>query len=347
MRALGVRARPRVGHFVNDLTELRVPLPEPAPDEVRVRVHASAINVDDVHIVEGTFAGGAPLGPKPTPDAPAVPGSDFAGTVDAVGSEVHGLAVGQRVYGMSDTFAGRGPWAEFVVTAASRVHPIPEDVDFEEAAALPVAGTTALCAIEAAGEVRGLRCLVVGASGGVGSLAVQALCGLGAEVWAVCSGRNAELVRSLGAAEVLDYTARGIGDQLEARGVPIDRAFDFVGGRDVERQCYRVLRPGGAFVTVVGPVRYVGDHRLGWSGLARMFGYIGWRMAWTRLPGQARYHFAAISEPRFEQLDALLLRRGKRAPVDQVVPLTLQGVREATAHVLSHRARGKVIIRVA
>ncbi len=343
MKALAFRSRPGVGRFCAELRAMELPRPQPGPREVRVRVCATSINIDDVHLLERTFAGGAPVGPSPRPDRPAIPGSDVAGVVEALGTDVPGLRIGQRVYGMCNALRGRGPWAEACVVAAARLSAIPAGLSFEHAAALPVAGSTAIDAI-ARIQARGRHCLVVGASGGVGGLCVQALRSAGATVWGVCSTANVQRVRALGAQRVFDYTQAPFDEQIREHDLELDAVFDFVGGRDIERRALSVLRPRGDFVTPVGPVQYVGETRLRPLALIATYAYIGWRSVVSRFVGRARYHFVAIEKPRFEALRRLIVDAGHTPAIDRVVPMDLEAVRGAVAHVLTHRARGKVII---
>ncbi len=346
MRALVLKTRPGVGDFVRELAQAQVPRPIPTPGTIRVRVHSTSINIDDIHILEGTFAGGVPVGPRPSALEPAIPGSDFAGVVDAVGPGVTRFAVGQRVYGMCNAKRGSGPWAEYCVVRVSNVFPLTDALSFHDAATLPVAGSTALESVRKVDDVRAKLCLVVGASGGIGSLCVQALRTLGAEVWGVCSAPNAELVRSVGASRVFDYALAPFGEQIEARRRRVDCVFDFVGGKAIEAQALKILAEDGHFVTPVGPVQYVGETKLGITALLRQFAYIGWRTISSRLLPGPRYHFVAIRGPRFTELQDTIIERGRPPVIDRVVPLELESVRRAAAHVLSHRARGKVVIEV-
>src|SRR6478609_7487430 len=177
-------------------------LPEVGADDVLVRVHAAELNPADCHILRGD-----PLVPRHmavglTKPKARVAGIDAAGVVEAVGANVRGLRNGEEVLGFC-----RGAFAEYACAAADMVVPKPAGLTFEQAAAVPVAATTALRGIRDVGQVTaGQRVLVNGAGGGVGSYAVQIAAALGAEVTGVCSTRNAELVRSIGAAHVIDYT---------------------------------------------------------------------------------------------------------------------------------------------
>ena len=179
-------------------------LPEVGADDVLVRVHAAALNPADWHILRGDPLVARLMGVGLTRPKARVAGIDAAGVVEAAGANVRGLRNGDEVLGFC-----RGAFAEYACAAADLVVPKPAGLTLEQAAAVPIAATTALRGIRDVGEVRaGQRVLVNGAGGGVGTYAVQIAAALGAEVTGVCSTRNVELVRSIGAAHVIDYTRR-------------------------------------------------------------------------------------------------------------------------------------------
>ncbi len=179
-------------------------LPEVGAGDVLVRVHAAALNPADWHILRGDPLVARLMGVGLTRPRARVAGIDAAGVVEAAGANVRGLRNGEEVVGFC-----RGAFAEFACAAADMVVPKPAGLTFAQAAAVPVAATTALRGIRDVGEVRaGQRVLVNGAGGGVGTYAVQIAAALGAEVTGVCSTRNAELVRSIGAAHAVDYTTQ-------------------------------------------------------------------------------------------------------------------------------------------
>ncbi len=216
--------------------------PQPAEDEILVRVRASSVNAADWYGFTGRpYAGRVMMGllrPKTS-----AAGSDFAGVVEEAGSGVERFAPGDEVFG----WAG-GSYAEFVA-AGEAVARKPANVSFEEAAAIPIAGLTALQGLRDHGKVqRGQRVLVNGASGGVGTFAVQIAKALGAEVHAVCSTRNVEQARSLGADRVFDYTR----EDFTRSGERYDVLFDNAGNRSWRAMC-RVLTPDGTVVLVGGP----------------------------------------------------------------------------------------------
>jgi NADPH:quinone reductase-like Zn-dependent oxidoreductase len=185
-------------------------MPEVGAGDVLVRVHAAALNPADWHILRGDPLIARLMGVGLTRPKARVAGIDAAGVVEAVGTNVRQLRSGDEVLGFC-----RGAFAEYACAAADLVVPKPAGLSFEQAAAVPIAATTALRGIRDVGEVKaGQRVLVNGAGGGVGTYAVQIAAALGAEVTGVCSTRNVELVHSIGAARVIDYTRE-----------------DFVGGR--------------------------------------------------------------------------------------------------------------------
>jgi NADPH:quinone reductase-like Zn-dependent oxidoreductase len=227
-----------------DLAETDVP--RPADDEVLVRVRATSVNPYDWHymrgepsivrLLPGTFGLRAP---KFT-----ILGCDMAGQVEAVGTSVSGFRPGDEVFGLLKS----GAFAEYVSVGAGELVRKPANLSYEEAAAVPMAAVTALFALRDAGCVKpGQQVLVNGASGGVGTFAVQVARALGASVAGVCSARHVDLVRSLGAAEVIDY---GVTD-FTRRGQRYDVVLDIAGSRSASA-CRRVLTRQGTLVLVGG-----------------------------------------------------------------------------------------------
>lgn len=217
--------------------------PSIAADEVLVRVEASSANPWDWHFVRGEpyFMRLVEAGLR-RPSYP-IPGGDVAGTVEAVGTKVTGFTLGDEVYGF-----GHGAFAEYIAIPQGRLAFKPRNLTFEEAAAVPLAAITALQGLRDVGGVRaGDNVLVIGASGGVGTFAVQIARALGARVTGVCGTRNVELVRSLGAERVIDYTATDFTRDEER----FDVAFQ-LGGTDSGRSIRRVLAPNGTLVLSAG-----------------------------------------------------------------------------------------------
>ncbi len=216
------------------------PVPSPGKGQVVVRVHAAAIDRGTWHLMTGE-----PLLMRPAFGFRGlrnpVPGRDVAATITAVGAGVEGFAVGDEVAGTA-----WGSLAEYALADADRLARRPADVAPEVAAALPVSGQTALAAVVDAGRVRaGQRVLVIGASGGVGSYAVQLAAAAGAEVTGVCSAAKADLVRGLGAARVLDRAAAW----RDSPGGPYDLVVDIAGDTPL-RELRRMLSRTGTLVIV-------------------------------------------------------------------------------------------------
>lgn len=221
------------------LEEAQLPVPEPGPGQVRIRVAAAAVNPADWRLRSGQFRWVLRL------RLPFVPGSDLAGVVDAVGPDVgRQLSTGDPVFGMQEMKLGGG-YAEYAVVPATQVTRAPAGVTLGEAASVPMSGLTALQVLRRA-EVRpGHRLLVYGASGGVGTFAVQIARALGARVTAVTSARNTGLVADLGADEVLDRA----GADLTAYAGRFDVVLDAVNALPFRRS-RALLRPGGTAATV-------------------------------------------------------------------------------------------------
>ncbi len=218
--------------------------PVPADDEVLVKVHAASVNPLDWHYVRGKpyiMRLDAGIG------APKIPrlGVDFAGTVEAVGKSVTRFKPGDEVFG-----GKTGAFAEYVTVRESRALALkPPDVTFEQAGGVAVAGITALQALRDKGRVQaGQKVLINGASGGVGTFAVQIAKSFGAEVTGVCSTRNVEMVRSIGADHVIDYTQ----EDFTKGAQRYDLILDNVGNHPF-LEYRRVLEPDGALVIVGGP----------------------------------------------------------------------------------------------
>jgi len=342
MRALAIDSRPGVGQLADRLRMMDLPVPEPGRGQVRVRIEATAINVDDQHLAEGTMFGGFPVSPTPTPERPWVPGTDLVGTVDAVGPGVRGVEPGQRVYGMRPPKLA-GPWAEQGITKASFVAPVPSGWSPAETASLCLGGMVVCSIVRALGAPQGKHCVVVGASGSIGTLLVPVLQRAGARVWGVCSSRNQELVASLGAERVIDYGQGPFGEQIATLGIEVDAVIDLLGGLTTERQGMAVTRRAGAFITIVGPHQHVGERKLGVGGLVAMLGHIGWAWARSRVSGP-RYDLVGPLSPDFAAIDRWIVSQGIRPIVDHEVPFEEAPVREAIRYVASHRARGKVVI---
>ncbi|XHM64616.1 NAD(P)-dependent alcohol dehydrogenase [Streptomyces nigra] len=303
--------------------------PVPGAGEVLVRVRAASVNALDWHFMRGDPLIGRGMMGWRRPRT-RIRGRDLAGVVETVGTGVTGLQPGDEVYGEAD-----GTFAEFVCARADEIGPKPAGLTFEQAAAIPLAGNTALMALRDVAHVqKGQSVLVNGASGGVGTFAVQLAKAYGAEVTGVCSARNADLVRSLGADDVVDRAQ----EDFTRRSRRWDVVLDLVGNRSLG-DLRRALAPTGTLVlsgggvyeggSVVGPMAlflkrrvvapFAGGHRL--------------REVSAR---QSRANLAALRE---------LAESGRIAPVVERT-YELGEAAEAIRYVEVEHARAKVVITV-
>lgn len=245
----------RYGPPAQVLALREVDVPTVGPGDVLVQVGAAGVNPADAFLTAGRPAV-LRLAMGPRRPKPATRGQDVAGTVVAVGADVTTLRVGDAVFGQGAFSQTTGSYAQYVRLPHTVLAPKPARLSFEQAAAIPMAGLTAQQALRVGGLRAGQRLLVVGASGGVGHAAVQLAVALGAEVTGVCSTRNVELVRSLGAAHVVDYTREDVRERTERFDVILDNVADVP-----LRHLRRLLTPRGTLLTnsghggrVLGPV---------------------------------------------------------------------------------------------
>jgi NADPH:quinone reductase-like Zn-dependent oxidoreductase len=310
---------------VVELRELERPVP--ADDEVLVRIHASSINISDWYGVLGRpYIGRVATGLRGPKELRL--GTDYAGQVEAVGKDVTQFRPGDEVFG-----ARTGAWAEYVAAKADRgIVPKPANVSFEEAAAVPVAALTALQAIRDKGQLPpGQKVLINGASGGVGTFAISIAKALGGEVTAVCSPRNVEIARSLGADHVVDYTQ----EDFARRGERYDVLVDVAGGRSWS-DCKRVLDPQGTLVIVGGPRK----NRL----LGPLGGVIRLRLGGMLARRKVVFFLAQVNKEDMEVLRELL-EAGKLAPIVDA-RFALSEIVEALRYFGEAHPRGKVVITV-
>ncbi len=300
--------------------------PVPKDDEVLLRVRSASVNPYDWHFMRGIpyflRIGAGPLKPKVTRL-----GVDVAGEVEMVGSKVNGLRPGDKVFGTC-----RGAFAEYVCAPEPSFAIKPDNVSFEQAASVPIAGLTALQSLRDKGHIQSSqKVLINGAAGGVGTFAVQIAKSFGAEVSAVCSARNVELVRSIGADRAIDYTR----EDFTRSGHRYDLIYDLVANHSLSA-CRRVLNPGGIYVVAgVGPGKSV-------------FILLARAIAGPLLGVFVSQRFSVFgAKLRKDDLIILsqLMQAGTVTPViDRVYRLT--EVPEAVRYLEQGHARGKVVITV-
>lgn len=316
----------------NTLRLREIDQPRPGAGQLLIRVHAAALNPYDWHMMRGDpYAARLTGAMGLSRPRSRVAGIDAAGVVEAVGAGVRGIEPGAAVLGFC-----RGAFAEYATATADLLVPKPTRLTFEEAAAVPMGAVTALRGIRDVGRVRaGQRVLVNGAGGGVGTFAVQIAAGLDAEVTGVCSARNGDLVRSLGAAHVIDYARQ----DFTADGARYDVILDNVGNRPLHR-VRRALTPAGVLVANGG------------GPPGRVFGAIGSTLKVVAVNAFARHRLRPIlpavpDGPVHADLLAVtaLVEAGKVTPViGRTYPLA--DTAAAMRRVEEGHSRGKAVIAV-
>jgi NADPH:quinone reductase-like Zn-dependent oxidoreductase len=314
-----------------DVLELRdVGEPVAGDDDVLVRVRAASVNAADWHLIRGDpYISRVQFGLR----APSYPvaGCDVAGQVEAVGTNVTTFQTGDEVFGIS-FMRGFGGFAEHAPIPAELLARKPANLTFERAAAVPLAGLTALQGLRDHGQIeRGQRVLIVGASGGVGTFAVQIARSMGAEVTGVCRTANVDMVRELGADHVIDRTREDFTDGGQRYDVVMQ-----VGGTRSASDCRRALTPKGTLVSISG------------DSSGRVIGPVG-RMIKTRAlsPFVGQNLVSFIVSPNAHDLLALkqLIEAGDVTPVvDRTYPLS--EVPDAIRYVEEGHSHGKVVITV-
>jgi NADPH:quinone reductase-like Zn-dependent oxidoreductase len=311
-----------------DVLELRdVEKPQPGDDELLIRVHAAGLDPGVWHLMTGLPYLVRAMGFGFRKPKIRIRGTDVAGTVEAAGKNVIRLKQGDQVYGTCD-----GSFAEYACAKAERFAPKPANLSFEQAAAVPISGMTALNGLRDVGKLQpGQKVLIIGAAGGVGTHAVQLAKAFGGMVTGVCSRSKVELVESIGADEVIDYTREDFTDGTRQYDLILDTA-----GRRPLSQLRRALTPQGTLVIVGGEG---GDRWLG--GFQRqMFAPLSSLFTEQKLLG-------LISKERHKDLLTLrdLIEAGKLTPViDRTY--SLRDAPQAIRYLGQGHARGKVVLTV-
>ena len=311
---------------VEVLSIAEVATPRPGRGEVLVQVESSSVNALDWHYLTGTPYFIRLISGLRRPKR-RIHGADVAGTVVAIGAGVTGFRPGDAVFGESEG----GGFAPYLTMDASNVVAKPAGVTFQAAGATPVAGLTALQGLRTHGALKaGDQVLINGAAGGVGTFAVQIATALGAaEVTAVCSTRNVEMVKALGATHVIDY----LHDDFVAGGARFDVMIDNVGNRTAA-ECLSVLRPGGRYVAISGPKtnRWLGPV----PKLARA------RLTFLRASQTFHQFTAAANHDDLTFLGELLAGGQVTPAIDRVIGL--DGVADALSEVGTGHTRAKIAV---
>jgi NADPH:quinone reductase len=294
-----------------------LPQPEPEAGQVRVRVAASGLNPADIGVIKGFYKD------MMEHHFPLVPGLDFAGTVDAVGEGANGWTVGDEVFGgVGKKFWGEGTLAEYATASASTIARRQDVVDLEFAAALPLAGLSALQSVEPMALKQGDVVVVLGAAGGIGGFTVQLAKGAGAHVIAVTRAANHEYVRGLGADEAVDYTTQDVHDTISAAHPEgVAAIVHTAGDKDYLAHVSELVREGGHVASMVGGADIEGLAKRGVTGLNVV----------TQTTGAA-----------LGQLTDLVAARTLKRP--QIKAFSLHQAAEAYEEIGSGHVRGKLVV---
>lgn len=321
--------------YKGPLTLHDVPEPVAGPGQVVIAIHASSVNPVDLKVMEGMFKLIQPY------HMPLVMGHDCAGVVERVGAGVTGWAVGDEIFVRPDEYH-IGCFAERLAVPADQLAPKPRNLSMEEAASIPLVAQTAWqVMVDRAQMTPGQKILIHAGSGGVGTAAIQLAKYLGLYVATTCGTRNVDLVRSLGADEVIDYTKQDFAEVLTG----FDVVFDTLGG-EIQEKSLRVLKPGGKIISIYGPPDAAFAREVGANWLVTQI----MKLMSFKIRRKARAVGVEYSFLRLRTNGAQLAEIGKIVEEGRLKPVIdsvhgFDATPDAVARVASGRATGKVVIR--
>lgn len=325
-------------HKIGDITKDEfmtvkedLPTPEPVKGQVLIKVHAAAINPVDWKMAEGMVPGAFKGG---------VMGSDVSGVVEKIGPETTtDLQVGDEVYG--DIIGTKGAFGEYCVGAVEVLAKKPSNISMAEAASLPLCGTTALHGFSVGNFQKGQKVLIFGGTGGVGSLAVQIAKAKGASEVS-STGSQVEAIKKLGADVVINYKEQDLMEAL--KGKDFDMVFDTIGSYEHWNVAQASMKPNGTFVTIVG------DNS---GSILSDISKVLWRFLYGKIFGGQQYRLFMNSTAAPEIVERMadlseMVAKGAVKPVldDKQFNLTTKGVQELVKASKSHRAKGKLVLKV-
>ena len=313
-----------------------VPRPSPKPDEILVQVHAAGLNPIDTMVPKGTFK------PILKFQLPAILGSDLAGVVVEVGSRVTRFKLGDAVFA-SIFDLGKGALAEFAAVPEHAAALKPTNLDFVQAASIPMVGLTSWQALKERAKLKpGQKVFIPAGSGGIGTFAIQFAKYLGAEVGTTTSTANVDLVRSLGADEVVDYTKQQFEDVLR----DYDAVLGTVRGDALEKSL-RILKPKSTVVSLIGPpdAAFARARRMNFF-MVTVFGLLSRKIIRRARKRGAAYSFLWVHPDgnQLAEIGELLKSERIRPVINKVFPF--EQAREALAYLEQGRAKGKVVVRM-
>ncbi|WP_170146729.1 NAD(P)-dependent alcohol dehydrogenase [Maribacter vaceletii] len=344
MKAMGLLQKPKIANIPNEIKELTVSIPKINSTEVLVKIITSTIHVDDIAVAQGTAIGRF-YGPKEVSEKkPYIMGTNFSGVIEAIGKQVSQFKIGDEVIGIPNVAGEHGSWATYRCLDERNIRIKPKALSHQEAVSMIVAGCVAYGMLVSSKVKKGDHCLVLGSSGGIGSVITQMLKSKGAIVIGLCSTRNIEMVKANGVDYVIDYTKDNFVKKLTSQNKKINLVFDSVGGKELENIAIKVLHKKGRFLTVCGPEKYIGSKKLSWRKVIHMLWYIMYRSILSKIIGP-RYIFSAKPpSTTINDMHAFVIKNNIKVPVDRIIPLEIKKLKEALKHLSAHKASGRIII---
>lgn len=361
MKAAYITRRPDIGKLTDSLqldeTTISAPTAsELKPNQVIMQVKAVSINIDDIHVAEGSMVGGIGIAqaPYPTKAKPHIPGSAYSGIVQAVGSKVTTFALGDRVFGFNaqPILHEVGPWADRTIGNPANLLKLPKDVTFVQGAALvmPLVVAGDMYDLAVPKLVTGTeRIMVLGASGGIGSVLVQTLRKKFPKlhIVGVCSSKSNDLVLKLGANSTIDYHKGPIHKSVESSDEKskFDVVLDCVGGSDYYDSAEKILAPkAGTFITCTGTEQWIGDRmftRL--EALQYLCKTFVAPFIYNRLPGKHPYYYFA-GPMTFGEGSKTIMEQNIMPGIEKVIAFEEEELKSAIKLVAAHRAKGKIVV---
>ncbi|NPD46134.1 MULTISPECIES: NAD(P)-dependent alcohol dehydrogenase [unclassified Lentimicrobium] len=266
-------------------------------------------------------------------------GTNFSGIIESVGEAVSQYHIGDEAIGIPTNTGDSGSWATYRSIDQKDILLKPTELSHQVAVSMIIAGCVAYDMILSSKVKKGDKCLVVGASGGIGSVVTQILKAKGAIVTGLCSTRNIIAVKANGADDTIDYTKENFSEVLAARGVKMDLVFDSVGGKEIEKKSVNVLHKKGKFVTVCGPEKYIGSKKMSWGEVISMLAYILKRSIFSKWVGPSYIFSGTTPSTTINEMLEFVIQHNIKVPFDRVISLQIDEFKDALRH-LGNRKTG-------
>jgi|GEM_PF-1522803 len=346
MKAMGLTQKPKVGNIPSEIKELIIQIPRINDTEILVKIVSSTLHPDDIAMAQGTAAGRF-LGPKEiSGEKPYIMGSNFSGVIEAIGNKVSQFSIGDEVIGIPSKKGEHDSWATYRCVDQKNIRIKPKALSHQEAASMITAGCVAYGMLLSSKVRKGDLCLIIGASGGIGSVITQMLKSKGAIVTGLCSTRNIEMVKANGADYVIDYTKDKYVEKLISQDKKMDLVFDLVGGKELENDSIKVLQKKGKFLTVCGPEKYIGSKKLSWGKVIGMMWHIIHRSLLSKLIRPTYIFSAQDPSTTIDKMLDFVIKNNIKVPFDRIIPLQINELKEALKHLAAHKTSGRIVIDV-